>query len=272
MGTFYDIHRHDLIIPGLAGTFTLCHISDSHLCVVDDGTTADEAERLRAREAFWGPGKRGFCAFYGEPWCPEKEIPSWECFDRLMTLARVEGADAILSTGDLFEHMHGGGERLILRTKAALPMPFIAAPGNHESAACPGIWDEGITVTEFPGFRVVTLDDRLRTAAPAVLDRLEALCAERVPIILMMHIPLLTDLNRTSCALGRLDPYYTVNEANCDEGGHRLLSILRRTDAVRLILCGHVHGYTDSFPVEGIRQLTAPQAMTGGVNMVRVHG
>ena len=272
MDTYFDIRRSELCIPGLDTVTTFLHISDDHLCIVDDMTPEEEAKRLRTRESFWHDGKKGFAQFFGETVTDEKiETPTKDAFLRLLDYAGKEHVDAVLSTGDLLEHMHDAGVRFLHRHLSDRPFDFIAAPGNHETESCEGVWCAGVQLFEYEGFRVVTLDDRLRTVTRDSLDALEQICAEGKPVILMMHVPLLTDSNRTSI-LGHMDTYYFIDEHTCDESGKRLLGILRSTSAVKMILCGHIHGYTVTEPIQGIRQISAPQGMIGSAHLLTIHG
>ncbi len=272
MDDFFDIYADDLCIPGMTGEKTFLHVSDDHLCIVDDLTPEDEADRLRTREQFWKEGKKGFVGYFGEPWTEEKHaVSTGDAFLRLLGYAEEKGVDAVLSTGDLLEHMHDAGVRFLRRHLADRPFDFLAAPGNHESESCGGVWYAGVQVIEYGDFRVVSVDDRQRTLAPDTLDALEELCGEGKPIVLMMHVPLLTDGNRDT-KLGHMEKYYYIDERTCDESGRRLFAILRGTNAVKLILCGHIHGYTVTEPIPGLRQITAPQGMVGGAHLVTVHG
>lgn len=272
MEQYFDIRQDDLLIPGLSRPVTFLHISDSHLCMIDDLTPEDEAARLQTREAFWRDGKEGFARYFGEPYTEEKrETSTGGAFERLMGYAEDAGVAAVLSTGDLFEHMHDSGVRFLKKQLEGRTFDFIAVPGNHEEAVCEGVWCARIQLFEYDGFRVVTVDDRKRTLEPETLDALEAVCREGVPVILMMHVPLLT-ANNLSSRLGHMDTYYFIDERTCDASGRRFLEILRSTSAVRMILCGHIHGYTVTEPVPGLRQVTAPQGMIGGGHLLTVHG
>lgn len=256
MDTFFDTHEAELTVPGLEEAVTLFQISDTHLCVIDPQTSPEEAAYLTERET----------ARLGS-----RKVHSWDAFDRLTSLAVERRADMILSTGDLMENMHGGGIRFLRKRLETLPLLFLTTPGNHEDAACEGLWTEGVQVVDYPGFRIVAADNRLRTFTDGVLDRLDAVLREKIPVILMMHIPFLTSLNADS-SLGRVNPYYRIGEDTCDENTARFLSMLRETDTVRLLLCGHVHVWTDSCPIEGLRQITVPYSIDGGALILSVHG
>lgn len=271
MDAFFDVYESEVCLPGLEETVTLFHISDSHLCIVDDLTPEGEADHLRKREDTWMDARFSFLRFFGESCSEERRVHTWEAFDRLTALAAERGADMLLSTGDLMEHMHGAGARFLKERMAALPFPLLATPGNHEDASCEGLWTEGVQVVEYPGFRIVAVDDRLRTVTDGALDTLAALLRGTTPVILMMHVPLLTDGNRAS-VLGRMDPYFCIDERTCDGNASRFLELLRESECVKLILCGHVHGWTDTCPIAGIRQITAPQGMAGGAHVLTIHG
>lgn len=272
MPEFYDIHENELIIPGLDRTYTFLHISDSHLCVTDSLSPEWEAAHVRKREIFWQGGKAGFANYFGQPMDEyRKMLPTQDAFRMMLDFGRTHAVDAVLSTGDLLEQMHGAGERFVRAQLDGYPTPFLASPGNHETAACPGIWAEGVQTLDFPGLRIVSVDDRLQTVTDETLNALEKLLSEGIPVILMMHIPLLTDGNRAT-RLSHREVYYYIDENTCDENGRRFIDLLHRSPALKLILCGHVHGYLDGEPLQGVRQIIAPQAMAGGLNLLTVRG
>lgn len=272
MPDFYDIHVNELVIPGVGRSYAFLHISDSHICVVDEFSDEIEAEYINARESFWHEGKADFARFFGQPMDEyRKNLSSADAFRKLLDFGMERGVDAILSTGDLLERMHGAGERFVRRQLEGLPMAFMATPGNHEAEGCAGIWQDDVQVLDFPGFRIVSVDDRKHTVADRVLERLSAILAEGVPAILMMHIPLLTDLNRDT-QLAQREPYYYIDERNCDANCTRLYGALWTSPALKLILSGHVHGYMVSTPLPGVRQIIAPQGMAGGLDLLTVHG
>ena len=74
------------------------------------------------------------------------------------------------------------------------------------------------------------------------------------------------------------DKYYltknivVVDRESEDGNARRFVRFLEECDAVRLTLCGHIHGYSDTEIVPGKHQITASQGMIGFVGRLTVKG
>jgi hypothetical protein len=125
-------------------------------------------------------------------------------------------------------------------------------------------------VLDYKDLRIIGVDDRLKTVAAEDLDRLEALAAEGVPMIVCCHIPATASGNQEE--MGRFGTYFTIDRESEDEGGRRFVRFLETAPAVKMVLCGHIHGYSDTEIVPGKRQITASQGMIGAIHRLTVRG
>ena len=150
------------------------------------------------------------------------------------------------------------------------PLPFLCVPGNHESASLPGVWEPGVRLLDYGEFRVAAVDDRLGSVSTEDLDRLEALGAEGIPLIVCCHIPVAAAPNRES--MRRYGPYFSVDGETADENGRRFVRFLTDCPAVKLVLCGHIHGYSNEEIAPGKRQITSSQGMIGFIHRLTVRG
>ena len=187
-----------------------------------------------------------------------------------MEYAAREEPDGLLLSGDLLECMHPAGERLLSKSLKDYGLPYLCVPGNHESENCPGAWKAGVQVLDCEGFRIVGVDNRLKTVTDSDLDRLEALASEGIPMIMLYHIPVMALDNQEE--MNKFSEYFVIGRGTEDANAQRFIRFLTENDVVKMALCGHVHGYSDTQIVPGKRQITASQGMIGFVNRLIVHG
>ncbi len=270
MDPYLRILDNELILPGVRGRHVFFHISDTHICSSDDLSTAEERENAAKWEANWMRGKESFAHSFGEPFTDAQRITTVEGFGRILAFAAEEKPEALLLTGDNLECMHPAGERFLRRTLPSCGVPFLCVPGNHESETCAGIWEPGVRVMESNGFRIVAVDDRRQTVSEEDLDHLESLAADGIPMIVLYHIPAAASGNREQ--MRKFGVYFSVDGERADEGGRRFVRFLETAPAVKMTLCGHIHGYSDTELVPGKRQITASQGMIGFIHRLTVRG
>ena len=90
MEGFFQITENRLVIDGVNGEHIFLHVSDTHICVSDALSTADETDKAAKQEKAWDDVKRGFAHHFGEPFNPEHDIPSTEAFCKLMEYAKTQ--------------------------------------------------------------------------------------------------------------------------------------------------------------------------------------
>ncbi len=266
--SFFWFRRNRLILPGVRGEHVLMHITDTHLNVCDALSTADEREKVKEQEALWDVYKEKFATGNGEPYGDAQRISTLAAFDRLLALAEELKPEVLLLSGDNLDYMHPAGERYLAKRLGAYDGKFICVPGNHEAEACAGAWDSGVRAYEFEGFRIVAVDNRNRTVTRPDLDALRTLCSDPVPIILLCHVPILT----ACCGekLRGVNPYFVIDAETADENAREFISLCVSSDAIRAILCGHVHGYHAVEFAPGKPQIVGSQGMAGAVHLFTV--
>ena len=215
-------------------------------------------------------GKESFAHGFGEPFGDAQRITTVEGFKKLLSFAAEEKPEALVLTGDNLECMHAAGERFLASSLRNCGVPFFCVPGNHETDSCAGVWSPGIHVLESDGFRVVGVDDRRQTVTEEDLDRLEQLASEGIPMILAYHIPVSASGNREQ--MRRFGSYYCIDGETADENGKRFVRFIETCPQVKMTLCGHIHGYSDTELVPGKRQITASQGMIGFIHRLTVKG
>lgn len=271
---FFWYKRTEIVIPRVRGEHLLMHITDTHLNARDELSTPEEREKFDAQEALWAAFKGKFAEANHEPCGEAQQISTKEAFDKQLALARELRPEALLLAGDNLDYMHGAGARYLARSLAAYPGNFLCVPGNHEADACEGAWRAGVQVLELEGFRVVAVNDRELTVSDEDLEALRALCAEKVPILLLCHVPIMTPLCRAACTeelFGRLD-YFYIDPEKADANARAFVALCETEDAIHAVLCGHVHGFHAMELAPGKPQLVGAPGMIGAVHLVTVRG
>ncbi len=270
MDPYLRIIDNELILPGVKGEHVFFHVSDTHICASDELSTPEESENAAKWEANWMRGKEGFAKSFGEPFGDAQRISTVEGFEKILSFAAEEKPEALLLTGDNLECMHPAGERFLADRLKNCGIPFLCVPGNHESAVCAGAWESGVHVLESDGFRLVGVDNRTQSVSDRDLDLLNALSEDGIPMILLYHIPVSASGNREQ--MRRFGTYFSVDGETADENGQRFVRFLETCPQVRMTLCGHIHGYSDTEIVPGKRQITASQGMIGFIHRLTVKG
>ena len=275
--SFFWFKRNRLVIPGVRGEHLFMHISDTHISAVDEESTPEEKAECEKQEALWAVfkenfarGKLEFSKGNDEPYGEAQKISTVEAFEKQLALARELKPEALLLSGDNLDHMHPAGERYLKRKLAEYEGKYLCVPGNHEAPVCEGAWEPGVRTLEFDGFRIAALDNSQKTVSPADLEALKALCAEGKPIILLCHIPLSTAPCREE--MHRIMDYFYIDGETADEAGREFVSLCEVSDAVRAVLCGHVHGYHAMEFAPGKLQVIGSQGMAGAVHLLTVAG
>ncbi len=273
--SFFWFRRNRLEIPGVRGEHLLMHISDTHVSTVDELSTPDERELTEKQEALWADykerfarGKLDFAMGNDEPYGDPQRIGTAAAFEKQLALACELKPEALLLSGDNLDHMHPAGERFLSRKMREYDGRFLCVPGNHEDAACEGVWAPDVRTLEFDGFRVAAIDNSRRTVSREDLDALRALCDEGVPTIVLCHVPIATPYCRDE--MRRLIDYFYIDCETEDENGREFVSLCEKNDAVRAVLCGHVHGYHAMELAPGKPQVIASQGMAGAVHLLTV--
>ena len=268
--SFFWFRRNRLVLPGVRGEHLLMHISDTHVNVCDVLSTAEEREKAAQQEALWATHKEKFARKNGEPYGDAHRISTREAFDKQLGLAASLKPEALLLSGDNLDYMHPAGERYLARRLAAYGGRFLCVPGNHEAEACDGVWSAGVRVLDLDGFRIVAVNNGSKAPDRADLDALEALCAEAVPILLLCHVPFATPCCRD--VMRSLNPYFYHDSETADEGNRALIALSESSDAIRAVLCGHVHGYHALEFAPGKPMYIGSQGMAGAVHLLTVAG
>ena len=70
----------------------------------------------------------------------------------------------------------------------------------------------------------------------------------------------------------RIMDYFYIDGETADENGREFVSLCEQSEAIRAVLCGHVHGYHEMEYAPGKLQVIGSQGMAGAVHLLTVTG
>jgi len=267
---FYRIVDSEIVIEGLKKEYVFMHISDMHMSVND--TLSDEAEIADNNESekTWRELREYFANTFGEPYTSEHTLSSEASFDKMIALAKELKPEALLLSGDMLNHLTGGSIRALRKKLCEYDGKYMFVPGNHDPGTSVGLTKDSVQVIDCGELLIVGIDNSMRTLSDLQLTELKALCTIGKPIIILQHIPAMTDVNRDY--LTGFGEYFSVDINSEDKNAAELVRIEAQEPCVKAVLCGHIHGYRELGIAEGKRQISASSGLIGLVHRVTVRG
>ncbi len=265
---FFWFRENRLAIPGVTREHVFMHISDTHIEVVDENSTQEDIDKVNYQIELWKKYKGKFATEAGEPYGEPQTILNVEALDKQMALAEELKPEALLLSGDNLDYMHEAGAKYFAKKLADYSGKYICVPGNHEDAACEGCWEPGVRVYDFEGFRFVAVDDSRKTVSREDLDALKAICAEGVPIVILCHVPFSTPYCKEE--MSKLISYFYFDENSEDPNAREFIELCVTNEAIKGVLCGHVHSYHAVEYAPGKPQIIGSQGMAGAVHIFTV--
>lgn len=152
-------------------------------------------------------------------------------FSALLEIAKNQGVDLAVHTGDLVSHADVGHYDLALAwiARARLSIPFLVTPGNHDLKGNEALFPDRIgplqLACRWGPVDLVIVNNSLGPPDESSVEKL--LAAAKGPILLFMHVPPFDASSDTYIP----KPAYT-----------KFLETLRKYP-VRYVFCGHAHAY-----------------------------
>lgn len=235
----FQIIQEKIYIDNLDRDYVFWQVSDTHINYVEDESLIDFYGQ---KNRDWTPKKDGFNPLYA--------------FDFMIEEAKKRGLDALILAGDLVDFCNQTSIDYVCERLKTLDCEKIVALGNHEGS----LGDPAITtrafypmymeltsqkpdcrIVDYGKFMFVTLDDSDLKVIPEQIDFLKSVKKYNKPVILVTHIPLLTEGLEPSCMkiwgtkfmLGTYDDTDLTKEA---------VSIIKAEDSPFIaVLAGHLH-------------------------------
>lgn len=261
---------HEYVIPlESVSKKVLFHFSDSHLCEYSDTTAEQTREFAIQRTKDWIGGRAHFANKFGEPLTKEQELPHREHLSRLISVAN--GGDAAVLAGDLMDFISRDNLSALDDELSRLTVPYVAVCGNHENAndipsgrVCSSM---ALPVQKLDLGDVVIMgfDNSRHTLTAEQVAALEGEIKSGRPVIVVMHIPILTEENAHLLIDG--STYHHINRDVSDADTLRFVEVIKQnTASIPLVLAGHLHYGNVSRVAENTVQYVSSQAIAGHVN------
>lgn len=235
----FHIVQEKIYVEGLEREYVFWQTSDMHINYTEDESLISTYAK---KNIDWTPKKDGFNPLYA--------------FDFMIQEAKKKDLDALILAGDIVDFCNQSSIDYVCETLKDLKCEKIVALGNHEGS----LGEALITTRDFypmymnltsqkPDCRLIdygkfmfaTLDDSDLKIIPEQIEFLKSLKQYNKPVILVIHIPLITEGLEPSCMkiwgtsfmLGTYDDTDLTKEA---------VSIIKADDSpIIAILAGHLH-------------------------------
>lgn len=245
------------------------HFSDVHLTEYDG--LSDESERKKANELkeAWERVRRDYALHYGESYEDFQVIGAKEHLENL--IARSKDGAALVMTGDIIDFIGGANLRAFDSALSNFDKPFISVCGNHEDAE--SIPDgfifsktkEPTQTIDLGDLLIFGIDNSKRFITKEQNDKLKELISRKKPIIVAMHVPVMTEGNKEK--LQKCDEYFRLNHSNATAETLEFIDILKQNAGqIVAVFAGHLHFGNESEIAPGLTQYIASQGILGNLN------
>ncbi len=276
------ITEETVYIEGVDREYTLLFITDTHMVVRGEDVSAQEKENEDLR----------FPEFVNE-----EGVPSAEQFPEWIRYANETEVDGVLLGGDIIDTPSAANLQWLEEQLAGLDVPWLYVNGNHDWTYP---WEymtetgretylpllqtftqggKAVQSLDFGEFLVVGIDDSTNQVEGAALPEYEKILEENRPVIVMAHVPFMTQ-----SVLAKAREYWdspaVIGGGNYggiypSEDSERFLTLTTAGESpVELFLAGHVHFY-DRDVIEGekeVPQLVGGAGFQGNAILIHVTG
>lgn len=272
----------EITIPGISNSYDLLFLTDSHVVNPDVKASAvpvQEIDYINSRYPMF---------------LDEDGVPSLEVFSNWITFAREEKVDGLLLGGDIIDSPTQSNLDVLEKQLTSLEMPYVYTPGNHDWTYPWEYMTETGKLSYFPllapymegnpafhtkdfgDFIVAAVDNSSGQVNPDVLPAYEALLQQGKPVIVLAHVPFLTQSVLPKATEAWNSPV-VIGGGNYggiypNDASQKFIDMTTAKDSpVVAVLAGHVH-FFDSDVIEGEKNVLQVVGDAGFHNhAVRLH-
>lgn len=263
------IHSYSIPIPGVKKK-TIFHFSDSHLTAFDALSNEDEVAYAQKQIMGWKLTRRYFGTTYNEPY---SELEYDAQFMELINEANRH--DAVVLTGDTMDFVSGANLRLMEKGIASLTVPYAIVCGNHEPPQeipddmALSVMKQPFSLLDLGDLLIASFNNNERAVSTEQLAALRALKKQEKPVLVIFHIPVMTEENRD--ALLEAGVYFQFNYDGCPQENLDFIAELTAEDSpVAAVFTGHLHFSSVTEIANGVMQYGASQAVGGHCHVYTV--
>ena len=263
------IHHYEIPIKGVKKK-TVFHFSDSHLTGADALSTLEEWDQSEKKTAAWRITRRDFGNAYNEP------VSELDAFDQYMEMIREGNKhDAVVITGDTADFVSGATLRMLEKGLSELTVPYAIVAGNHEpEQELPdglrlSVMKQPFYTVDLGDLVIAAFNDQERCITTEQLAALKELKELGKPVIVIMHVPVMTEGNRDE--LLKAGVYFQLNYEGCPQENHEFIAELSAADSpVAAVFTGHLHFLCISEIANGVVQYGSSQSIAGHCNVYTI--
>lgn len=255
-----NVIYEEIDIEEVTTEYDFLFLTDTHMIVMDDSDTQQMKDNALPRYAEF-QNKEG--------------IASADQFETWIKYANENSVDGVLFGGDIIDYPSQANIEHFKKHLQNLSVPYLYTLGNHDWTYP---WDymtesgketyipmletftgsnHTISSMEFEEFIIVAIDNSTTQFSQEALDSFKDIIAKDKPVIMMIHVPLLTQ-----SVLGRAREIRGADKRIVLGGGNyggiypneistELMNlIVSETSPIELVLAGHVHFYDKDY-IEG---------------------
>ncbi|MBD5529095.1 MAG: hypothetical protein HDR02_11945 [Lachnospiraceae bacterium] len=274
------ITEQTIYVEGLQEDYTLLFLTDIHAVIMDPEAQGQQAENQVERAAMF-VNWEGISA--------EEQLAEW------IDYANENQVDAVLLGGDIIDTPSKANLEWLEEQLSRLDMPWLYVLGNHDwTYPWEYMTDTGketylplfepfmqgntaIQRLDLGEFSVVGIDNSSNQVRAEVLAEYEKILAEGEPMVVMAHVPFLTQSILPKAKNIWSSPVVIGGDGGIypDENSRRFTGLTTAADSpVELVLTGHVHFY-DQDVIAGekdVFQLTGGAGYLGEACLIHLTG
>lgn len=273
-----EVTEESIVVSGLEKEYSFLFVTDSHM-VVKDETDSEEIKE------------------YADSRYPQfrdaQGTASAELFAELVDYANEEKTDALLLGGDMIDYPSEANVEYLGEQLGELEVKYLYTPGNHDwtypweymtpygretyrSMLEPYMQEEpAIHQIEYEDVILVAVDNSTNQIDPDALTLYQKILKKGKPVLLMLHVPLLTQSVLTKAKEAWSSPV-VLGGGNYggiypDETSTKFIELTTAENSpVVAVLAGHVH-FADRDQInERIVQIVGAPGYQGKVTRIRL--
>ena len=280
-----DANRVRFYNAGVRNRFSILMIADTHLFT--DDARGDSYQQYSGRMAKAYNHTKNFQT--GEPTFPA------ECFQQSLDIAKKEGVALVALIGDIMSFPSEAAVEWVSEQMKIAGLPYLYVAGNHDwhyegmagsLESLRNTWihqrllplyqndNPLMTVREINGIRLVAIDNSNYEILPEQLSFFQQQIASKMPVLLMLHIPLYAPGRPVSFGCGHPDwgaksdgNYLLERRQRWPEKGHTATTLAFHKEVIHApnllgVLAGHTHRQSLDV-INGLPQIVTNANATG---------
>ncbi|MBP5231331.1 MAG: metallophosphoesterase [Clostridia bacterium] len=269
---YFQIWDYDVPVKGITREILAFHISDLHIAHCTENSSQADKDRVHRQKTAWEPIRLDFARRYGDSVSEEHLLDPEEGWTRTVDMLNAAPCDLALFTGDMMEDYSPDNLSFLTDGLKRLSIPWMWVCGNHEKGHTDAYleWMNGhpdFQTLSVDGLRFIGINNADKQVTSEQLEKLKK-AADSGPSVLVMHIPMLTEFNRSETKV--FGEYFLMGTGDVLPSTRDFLTYMQSdVNPISAVLCGHVHGRHLSEYRPGKPQICASSCMVGSIN--RIH-